>query len=92
MDVVLLSIAMVTVLGAMFAVAVIIPARRRGASLVNRHTVRRVFSRPQPRARRRRRRHNVFVARNSRAVDLTPLLSQGVGTAPRSRRSLTRAG
>ncbi|WP_312718436.1 hypothetical protein [Mobilicoccus sp.] len=89
MDVVLLSIAMVTVLGALFTAAVVIPARRRGASLINR----RAFARSTRRVKRapRRRRNNVFLARQKQPLDLTPLLSQGVDAAPRSRRgSLTR--
>ncbi|GMA40390.1 hypothetical protein [Mobilicoccus caccae] len=90
MDVVLLSIAMVTVVGAVFAVAVIIPARRRGASLVNRQTVRLLMGHRPPR-KARRRRNNVFTARNrQRPVDLTPLLSQGVDST-RRRGPLTRA-
>ena len=90
MDVVLLSLAMVTVLGALFTAAVVIPARRRGATLVNPYA----FSPSSRRVRRtpRRRRNNVFVARQKQPLDLTPLLSQGVDTAPRARRgSLTRA-
>ncbi|GAB47244.1 hypothetical protein [Mobilicoccus pelagius] len=87
MDVVLLSIAMVTVIGALLTAAVVIPARRRGATLVNKHTFTRSARRPS-----RRRRNNVFVARQKQPLDLTPLLSQGVAAAPRARRgSLTRA-
>jgi len=91
MDVVLLSIAMVTVLGSIFALAVIIPARRRGATLVNRQTVRLLTGRRPARPARRRRRNNVFVQRAKQPLDLTPLLSQGVDSTPRGRRTLTRA-
>lgn len=90
MDVVLLSLAMVTVLGALFTAAVVIPARRNGATLVNPQA----FSRSSRRVRRtpRRRRKNVFVARQKQPLDLTPLLSQGVDAAPRPRRgSFSRA-
>ncbi|WP_040158437.1 hypothetical protein [Mobilicoccus massiliensis] len=88
MDVVLLSIAMVTVLGALFAAVVIIPARRRGATIVNR----RLFVRgTRPARPTRRRRNNLFLARQKQPLDLTPLLSQGVDSPPRNRRgALTR--
>lgn len=91
MDVVLLSIGLVTVIGAFFAVVVIVSARRSGATVLNRQTVRRVTGKGpkrQPNVARRRRR--MQAARARAAVDLTPLLSQGVDTTPR-RRSLTRA-
>ncbi|WP_168583581.1 hypothetical protein [Gephyromycinifex aptenodytis] len=92
MDVVLLSLALVVVLGASLVAAVVIPARRSGAHLINTHTVRRLKGeKPAARVRRRRRRNNVFVARQKqRPVDLTPLLSQGASGRSNGRR-LTRA-
>lgn len=91
MDVMFLSLALVVVLGAAFVALVVIPARRSGARLVNTKTLRKGRG-PTTRSRRRRRRGNVFVARQKqRPIDLTPLLSQGATRAPNGRR-LTRAG
>lgn len=88
----LLSFALVVVLGTTFVAVVVIPARRSGARLVNTQTVRRLKGeKSASRTRRRRRRNNVFVARQrQRPVDLTPLLSQG-GTPNSGGRRLTRA-
>lgn len=88
-----LSLALVVVLGAAFVAVVVIPARRSGARLVNTQNLRRrTGHEPATRSRRRRRRGNVFVARQKqRPIDLTPLLSQGATAAPNGRR-LTRAG
>lgn len=93
MDVVLFSLSLVTVLGAAFMGLVVIPARRRGQSLVNRQTMRRLLGhRPAPT--RPKRRRGLFAPRPRRraTVDLTPLLSQGVsGPARSGRRHLTKA-